>query len=1293
MSKRRILLNGIALMALVLNLVSVPAMATPQPTKVQSPPSSAAKAPLTQGAEHTWTDTFSNTTGIASSTHITQVTDATGGVFGADFTPYSGNPLSTLESSDPWDAGTDIWKQIPGAVHPDVHYFPEGMDGYKFWMIFTPLAYVSNPPGGHSNDYWWERPTLVRSNDGIHWVKTSDYTNPLVSPGAPGEWDDGWHADPDFVYAPGKGPNGESWFLYYTGCGSGGCAIALAMSQDGKHYTKYGTGPVAPAYRCPAVIYDSAAGIFRMWYNWGSFDIGYATSMDGINWTPYGSWGTLVYQAHPGTYDQGGVTHEDVVWFGGQYHMYYLALPTGSYSGLNIGHATSLDGITWVQYPTPAMTPGHETWGFWKGPTTTVQSFYRPSVVPVGDTLYMYYGGTDTYSAYPAPHYDIGLAFPSTPEGHVELAKASQPAEYPARADTAAWYHMNEGNPTPPTFPGEYTPIDTTLAWYHLNEGSGSTTEDVGGPINDIGSLQGTTWTAGLYGNGLSFDGNDQVTASDSLDLNPQNGVTIEAWVNPSVTKSNNYVAIKMTPGTSDYIYGLKIESGAIGGFIRNGGTLYFSYGGQVPLNTWTHIAMTYQAAPTLTYVRLYLNGAEVSSYTTQNLIPANTLIATNTGPLNIGRIPVSSPSYYQGVMDELRIVGRALTAQEIAVDGAQVAVTPEVQDSSGNNNNGTSNSGVNWTTGRFSYGLQFNGSTGTVVVPYSSTLNPQDAVTLEAWVNPSVAKENAYVVNKASPGIADYAYGLKLESGYTGYSEIGGIIGDPSGHLYFAYGGSVPNGAWTHIAMTYQVGDSHIRLYKNGVEVTYRYGSPGLATDTIPANTQIRTNTAPLNIGFLSASTVHYFSGIMDEVRILNRALTPGEIATDYGSSYSSSGNLTSVLVTPSSGQQWDRFYASDDRPAGTNIQYSILGDAGQALITSVMSGTSISSLGSVPIRLYAELATSDPASTPVLYDWSVTSSSGTTPPPPPLPSSFYGEIHVLDHPPQAGDTVAAHIAGVTRTMATTITMVLGDILTYKLDVPGDVEGTSEKEGGVEGDTITFTLNSRTVATAPWHSGTNTRLDLHSYGITLQPGWNLVSFNLQPVSTAITDVMSSLAGAYDLVYAWDAPSQNWLKYDDIPMSSDTLNTLDETMGFWIHITTTAQMLSVAGRLPTTTSILLSAAGSGWNLISYPSVASRDLPEALSAHGVGTDFSLVYAYRAIDTSDPWKLYDRSAPVWSNSLSALAPDGGYWVQVSAPHTLTVDYDATQDSIISLSQISHIVILGAMSHIIALSINLF
>src|SRR6185503_15223008 len=62
--------------------------------------------------------------------------------------------------------------------------------------------------------------------------------------------------------------------------------------------------------------------------------------------------------------------------------------------------------------------------------------------------------------------------------------------------------------------------------------------------------------------------------------------------------------------------------------------------------------------------------------------------------------------------------------------------------DASGGNNTGTLGSGVTRTTsGRFGGGLVFNGTSGRVTVANTTALNPTTAVTLEAWVNPTLVK------------------------------------------------------------------------------------------------------------------------------------------------------------------------------------------------------------------------------------------------------------------------------------------------------------------------------------------------------------------------------------------------------------------------------------------------------------------------------------------------------------------------------------------------------------------------
>ena len=136
-------------------------------------------------------------------------------------------------------------------------------------------------------------------------------------------------------------------------------------------------------------------------------------------------------------------------------------------------------------------------------------------------------------------------------------------------------------------------------------------------------------------------------------------------------------------------------------------------------------------------------------------------------------------------------------------------------------------------------------------------------------------------------------------------------------------------------------------------------------------------------------------------------------------------------------------------------------------------------------------------------------------------------------------------------------------------------------------------------------------------------------------------------------------PPAIWLKYDNIVGSPDSLDKLDETMGVWIHMTT-ADTLDVVGSKPVTSNIALDNYSSGWNLVGYPSITALPLPDVLRDHGVGTDFTLVYAYHVSDTGDPWKLYDRLGSVYANDLLTLSPGWGYWIKVSVDHTWSVGY---------------------------------
>jgi chitodextrinase len=83
-------------------------------------------------------------------------------------------------------------------------------------------------------------------------------------------------------------------------------------------------------------------------------------------------------------------------------------------------------------------------------------------------------------------------------------------------------------------------------------------------------------------------------------------------------------------------------------------------------LNTWAHLAATYNGAT----VRLYVNGVQVASRAQTGAI------ATSTNPLQIGGDTIYG-QYFAGRIDEARIYNRALSVTEIQSDMNTPLITP----------------------------------------------------------------------------------------------------------------------------------------------------------------------------------------------------------------------------------------------------------------------------------------------------------------------------------------------------------------------------------------------------------------------------------------------------------------------------------------------------------------------------------------------------------------------------------------------------------------------------------------
>ena len=184
------------------------------------------------------------------------------------------------------------------------------------------------------------------------------------------------------------------------------------------------------------------------------------------------------------------------------------------------------------------------------------------------------------------------------------------------------------------------------------------------------------------------------------------------------------------------------------------------------------------------------------------------------------------------------------------------------VADASGNGRTGTMTGGVAWTpSGKFGSALSFNGSTGLVSIADAVSLDFTSSMTIEAWVSPAALNNWDTVVLK-SFGASGRAYAL-----YAGDNAglPASTVRTGSSERSIAGGSALPLNSWSHVAMTF--GGGWLRLYVNGAQVA-----------SFAGNGNIRTSTDPVTIGG-SSVWGRWFSGLIDEVRIYNRALSQSEI------------------------------------------------------------------------------------------------------------------------------------------------------------------------------------------------------------------------------------------------------------------------------------------------------------------------------------------------------------------------------------------------------------------------------
>jgi hypothetical protein len=412
-------------------------------------------------------------------------------------------------------------------------------------------------------------------------------------------------------------------------------------------------------------------------------------------------------------------------------------------------------------------------------------------------------------------------------------------------------------------FPSDYG----LVAEWHFDEGSGNVTEDSSGNGND-GIKYGATWTTGVSGTALEFDGVDDY-AESSLNSALNSNLTIELWMKSKYQSSNQ----------EDQRRILDLDTSGSRGFqlclSPNGTLLIDNTGGpdseahtskSYNDGNWHHIVGIREGSN----YHLYVDGLYKNS--TSGMIPSYNYVYIAKIAENWG--------YFNGTIDEVRIYNRSLTADEIKThyeEKKSPGLVAEwhfdegsgniTEDSSGNGNDGTIH-GATWTTGVSGKALEFDGVDEYVDCGNDESLDPTHAITIEAWVKPNNITVNQRIVDKFY--YSGYSFLLDYMSGATDKGEALFQLKTINGIVQFL-ACKMAIGEWQHMVAVYD--GSKMYIYRNGIS----QGTP------LEQNGTIVNYNGNLSIGRNGAINYEYFNGSIDEIRIYNRALTSDEIKTHY--------------------------------------------------------------------------------------------------------------------------------------------------------------------------------------------------------------------------------------------------------------------------------------------------------------------------------------------------------------------------------------------------------------------------
>ena len=422
---------------------------------------------------------------------------------------------------------------------------------------------------------------------------------------------------------------------------------------------------------------------------------------------------------------------------------------------------------------------------------------------------------------------------------------------------------------------------DGLVAEWNFDEKSGLTAVDSAGD-ND-GELvnfpdDDSHWVSGKFGGAIRFSGDNYIEVPDApaIGADVTGALTVMAWFRSDEPLDASGSGNRMLEKGNNYFFLQGVQPGGMNFLVKNGGQNFTAnIEESLEAEVWYHIAGVFDGE----VVKVYLNGELKNSVELPGPIDDSKL------PLRIGSD--DSGNFFTGLMDQVMIWKRALSADEISAamegdfeppGGGGVSSIREglvaewnfeeksgltAVDSAGDNDGELVNffdDDSHWVSGKLGGAIQFSGN-NYIEVPDSPAIGADvtGGLTVMAWFRSDVPLEASGAGNRM------------LEKG-NNYFFLQGVR--PGGMNFLVKNGgqnftanieeSLEAEVWYHIAGVFD--GEEAKVYLNG-ELKNSVALPGPIDD----------NKLPLRIGSDDGNS--FFTGLMDQVLIWKRPLSPAEI------------------------------------------------------------------------------------------------------------------------------------------------------------------------------------------------------------------------------------------------------------------------------------------------------------------------------------------------------------------------------------------------------------------------------